>query len=168
MLINCNNKGCMQQSNALLSSNGKDVVCQECGKDISGISTAMKRTLKSFGQVIRTEQRQAFMLACRACHANRQVVLDQNNKTICKQCHGPMTVHPAFRLAMENAGSKLEKVDTSEKVEEKKTPPKKGTVRRTKKTETAPEVDGTAVVVASKPKATKKTTRRKKTTKKAE
>lgn len=130
----------MKQSNALLNSDGTDVVCQECGKEISGVSEAMKRTLKSFGQVIRTEQRQAFMLACKACNANRQVVVDQNNKTLCKVCHGPMVVHAAFRLAMENAGNKLDRVDTSE----------------------TKEAD-------SKPKATKKkVTRKKKTTKKAE
>jgi len=134
----------MKQSNALLDKDGVDVVCQECGNGISGISEAMKRALKSFGQVVRSEQRQAFMLACKSCNANRQVVLDQNNNTLCKQCHNPLTVHPAFRLAMENAGNKLDRIDTSVK-----------------------EETATAAVVASKPKTIKKTTR-KKTTAKAE
>ena len=77
MLILCNNKGCMQQSNALLEEKNMEVVCQECGNEIAGISIAMKRTLKSFGQIVRSDQRKAFMLACKSCHANREIVLNE-------------------------------------------------------------------------------------------
>lgn len=120
----------MQQSNALLDEEAGNVVCQECGDPIDNISEAMKRTLKSFGQIVRSEQRKAFMLACKSCHANREVVLNQDNETICKQCHQPLTIHPAFKLAMEAAGTKFEKIDTTKKKVSKKTTKKKATRKK--------------------------------------
>lgn len=111
MLVTCNNKGCLKSSNALFDTNSGEVICQECNRPVTNVTESMKRTLKSFGQIVRAE-RKAFMLACRACRANREVVLDQNNNTICKICHGPIVVHAAFKLAMqENQG--MERVDTS-------------------------------------------------------
>ena len=112
MLITCTNKGCLQASNALLNEATQDIICGECGGVISNVSDAMKRAMKSFGQIVRSE-RKAFMLACGACKANREVVLDQNNDTLCKTCHEPITIHAAFKIAMEEAGG-LEKVDTTQ------------------------------------------------------
>lgn len=123
MLVNCNNKGCMQASNALLDVDSMEVICQECGKPITNLAETMKRALKSFGQIVRTE-RKAFMLACNACKANREVVMTQDNKTICKTCHEPIEIHASFKLAMEEAGG-LEKVDTSKSKPKKKKVTKK-------------------------------------------
>lgn len=117
MLITCNNKGCFKSSNALLNEETKEVVCGICGKPIANISEAMRRTLKSFGQIVRLE-RKAFMLACKKCNANREVVLTQDNKTVCKTCHNPINVHPAFKLAMEEAGG-LDKISVDAATEEK-------------------------------------------------
>lgn len=111
MLINCTNQGCIKTSNALLNPDTLDVICQECNGIIDNISDAMKRTLKSFGQVIKGNKK-AFMLACVGCRANREVVMDQDNKTICKICYEPITIHVAFKMAMEEAGG-LEKIDTT-------------------------------------------------------
>ena len=119
MLIPCNNKGCLKSSNALLNLETLEVICQECGKPIMGISDSMKRVLKSFSQVIRTNEKKAFMLLCKSCNANREVVLDQNNKTICKLCFAPITVQPSFKLAMQEAGAKLNKINTNESKETK-------------------------------------------------
>jgi len=135
-LIACTNKGCMKTSNALFDEGTKEVICQECGQPIANVSEAMKRVLKSSGQVVRSNERKAFLLHCRACRANREVVLDQNNDTICKVCFGPIAITPSFKLAMEEAGSGFERVDTSEaktatKVATKKTT-KKGKVKRKK------------------------------------
>jgi len=128
MLVTCNNKGCLKGSNALLDESTGEVICQECGLPITNLAEHMKRALKSFGQIVRTE-RKAFMLACHACKANREVVLDQNNKTICKTCHGPIEIHASFKLAMEEAGG-LERIDTTEV---KKTTKKKVTRKKAKK-----------------------------------
>jgi ribosomal protein L34E len=127
MLINCNNKGCMKSSNALLDEETLEVICQECGKPIYGIAEAMKRTLKSFGQVVRTNERKAFTLACRNCRANREVVLDQDGNTICKVCHNEISVTAAFKMAMEATGTKLEKITVDRDVESTK---KKDTKRK--------------------------------------
>ena len=125
MLILCDNKNCHKSSNALLNPETLEVICQECGKPIENVSDAMKRTLKSFGQIIRVSKK-AFMLACPQCKANREVVLDQDNNTICKNCHSPLKIHPAFKIAMEEAGG-------LDKVEVDKTPKKKKKVTRKKK-----------------------------------
>lgn len=119
----------MKTSNALLEPESLNVVCQECDGTIDNISDAMKRTLKSFGQVIKGNK-QAFMLSCTPCRANREVVMDQNNNTVCKTCHEPITIHAAFKMAMEEAGG-LEKIDTSK--ETKKTTKAKKKVTRKKK-----------------------------------
>jgi hypothetical protein len=120
MLISCSNKGCLKSSTALLNLETMEVICQECGKPIVNVSDAMKRTLKSFGQVVRSNAKKAFMILCRSCNANRQLVLDENDDTICKTCHNPVEVHAAFRLAMEEAGEKLEKITVSQNPPEKK------------------------------------------------
>lgn len=123
MLISCTNKGCMKTSNALLIPETLEVICQECGDSIANVSDAMKRTLKSFGQVVKGDKR-SFMLACTACRANREVVMDQDNNTICKICHDPITIHAAFKLAMEEAGG-LERIDTTKKTTKAKKKVKK-------------------------------------------
>jgi len=129
MLVTCNIKGCLQASNALLDESKDEVICQECGQPITNIADTMKRALKSFGQIVRSE-RKAFMLACNACKANREVVMDQNKKTVCKTCHEPIQIHASFKMAMEEAGG-LETIDTSE-VKKKKTTKKKVTGKKAK------------------------------------
>lgn len=126
MLLSCNNEGCFKQSNALLNTETLEVICQECGKPISNISESMKRVLKSSGQIIR-QSKQAFMLACHSCKANREVVLNEDNETVCGICHNPIKVHDSFRLAMEEAGgmrkitTKKAKKKTKRKSSRKKT-----------------------------------------------
>jgi RNase P subunit RPR2 len=120
MLISCSNKGCLKSSTALLKLDTMEVICQECGKPIAGISDAMKRTLKSFGQIVRSSEKKAFMMLCRSCNANRQLLLDENGNTICKTCHNPIVVQASFRLAMEEAGQKIERLIVSQNPPEKK------------------------------------------------
>lgn len=112
MLITCTNKGCLKTSNALLDEETSEVVCQECGQPIENIAESMRRTLKSFGQVVRTNERKAFTMACRACRANREVALNEDNETVCKICHEPITITPTFKMAMEATGTKLARIET--------------------------------------------------------
>lgn len=111
MLITCNNKGCLKGSNALLDTKTNEVMCQECNRPITNISDAMKRSLKSFGQIVRTSAKKAFMVHCRKCNANREIVLNKNNATVCKDCHSAVVVHAAFRQALKEANQKLEQVE---------------------------------------------------------
>jgi len=110
MLITCSNKGCLKSSTVLLNLATMEVICQECGKPILGVSDAMKRVLKSVGQVVRSNVKKAFTIHCRNCNANRELVLTQTNDTVCKVCHKPVVIHASFRIAMEEAGEKLEKI----------------------------------------------------------
>lgn len=114
MLILCTNKGCLKLTNALLDTSTDEVICQECGKPIGNVTDAMRRTLKSFGQLCRNNQKKAFMLACPMCKANREIILDENNDTVCKVCHAHITVTATFKLAMESTGVKLEKINIKE------------------------------------------------------
>ena len=106
MLILCTNRGCIKHSNALLDTKTMDIICQECGKPIDNISESMKRTLKSFGRVIK-EEKKAFSMGCRSCNANREIVFDENKNTICAICKGPVGVHAAMKAAMEEAGVRV-------------------------------------------------------------
>lgn len=114
MLLTCNNKGCLKSSEAALDLQSYDVICRECGKSISNISESMKRALKSFGQILRTDNRKAFMMGCKSCNANREVVLDDKNNTICKICSSEIKVQPAMRQALIAMGHKVDK-DSDEK-----------------------------------------------------
>ena len=106
-LINCNNKGCLKASNALLNTKTMEVICTECGKAISNIAEPMKRMLKSFGQILRTDEKKAFMMACTACSANREVVLDKKNNTVCKVCGSAIKVHAAMKQAIMEISKKV-------------------------------------------------------------
>lgn len=118
MLLQCNNRGCFKSSEAKLDVETQEVICQECGKVIDNISDSMKRALKSFGQIVRSNERKGFVMACTKCRANRELALNEDNETVCKICHEPIAVTPSFRLAMEESGTKLERLITKEKEKE--------------------------------------------------
>jgi hypothetical protein len=126
MLLNCNNKGCHKNVEALYDEKTHEVVCPECHQVITGISESMKRTLKSFGQIVRDEEKKAFMMACKSCNANRQVVLNENDETVCNICGEKINVHPSMREAILAVG---ERVKSEPKPVSK---PKKGRPKKTK------------------------------------
>jgi ribosomal protein S27E len=101
MLLVCTNKGCLKSGEHKLDKETNEVICEYCGKVVVNITEMMKKTLKSSGQVINTNMKKAFMMACRACNANREVVLEPStNKTICKVCGAEIKVHAAMKQAM--------------------------------------------------------------------
>lgn len=109
MLIMCDNKNCMKSNDAKLNSETLEVICQECKRPIRNVSDTMKRVLKSSGQIVRDEQIKAFMMGCKSCNANRQVVLDDKDNTVCSVCMKPINVHPAMRQAIVETGVRLAK-----------------------------------------------------------
>ena len=141
MLLTCDNKGCLSQTAAELDVETLEVICLECEKPINSIAEPMKRVLKSYGQIVRHQSKQAFTIACMSCYANREVVIDGKGDTVCAICKKHITVHAAMKLAMEATNTKLRKLTVEEEtvkqkesvgtVEEVK--PKKNT-RRKKKT----------------------------------
>ena len=115
----------MQSSNALLDVDTMEVICQECGNAITNVSLAMKRTLKGFGCIIRDNQNKAFMMACKECNANREVVLDQEDNTVCAICHNGINVHSAMKLAITQVGRRIEAQVEKKSVKKKKAGRKK-------------------------------------------
>ncbi len=109
----------MANTDAKLNTETLEVICQKCEKPIQNISESMKRVLKSQGQVIRHEVKKAFTIACMNCKANREVVLNVDNQTICSICHNTISLHSAMRLAMEESGVKLRKLDSGTEVKVK-------------------------------------------------
>ena len=100
MLIVCDNKGCMKTTEALLDVDKNEVICQECGQAITNISAIMKKTLKTTGNIVRSAHKKAFMMGCKQCQANREVVLDASTNTVCKMCGAEIKVHAAMKQAM--------------------------------------------------------------------
>jgi hypothetical protein len=125
MLIMCDNKGCMQSTNAKLKVDTLEVICQECKQPIRNVADTMKRVLKSEGQIVRDEERKAFTMGCKSCNANRQVVLDNDDNTVCNVCANVINVHPAMKQAIVEAGVRLAK-----QVAEKTTRPKIKTAKK--------------------------------------
>jgi uncharacterized protein YlbG (UPF0298 family) len=97
----------LKGTNALLDTKTNEVICQECNKPIDNISEPMKRSLKSFGQIVRVSAKKAFMVLCRQCNANREIVLNKNGTTTCKDCHSAVAVPAAFKQALKEADQKL-------------------------------------------------------------
>lgn len=127
MLLYCSNKSCGASTDAKLNVDTLEVICQECKRPITNIADTMKRVLKSSGQIIRDEQRKAFTMGCKNCAANRQVVLDKNDNTVCNICANVINVHPAMKQAVIEAGIRLEKQSKKEKTKTvKKSVKKKG------------------------------------------
>jgi hypothetical protein len=95
MLITCTTKGCLKQTEAKLDRDTKEVICEECGNAIQGVTPFMKKSLESVGQVLRHVARQAFMGACKQCNQNRQLYV-KDDKAYCKHCSSQVHVTPAF------------------------------------------------------------------------
>ena len=109
MLLNCTNKGCLQSGTHELNVKTNEVICEFCGKSVSNITEMMKKTLKSIKQVIDTRVRKAFMMACKNCNANREVILDSTNNTVCKVCGSEIKVHAAMKQALIELAKDVEK-----------------------------------------------------------
>ncbi|MFA5024030.1 MAG: hypothetical protein WC523_03700 [Patescibacteria group bacterium] len=80
----------------------------------------MKRVLKSSGQIVRANQKKAFMVFCKKCNANREIILDKNDDTLCKDCKSPVKIQAAFKLAMKETGIKLDRLEEDAQEEEEK------------------------------------------------
>lgn len=94
VLINCTTKGCLQQTEAKLNRETQEVICDQCGNPIN-VTTQMKRTLNSLGQVLRTKNVKAFQQYCPNCKTMRPLYVEKN-AAYCEVCASQVTVTPAF------------------------------------------------------------------------
>jgi len=95
MLITCTTKGCMATSEAKLDRDSGEVICEDCGNPIAGITPFMKKSLESVGQVLRSKAKQAFQAACKTCNQNRTLYVKED-KAYCKVCNTQVLVSAAF------------------------------------------------------------------------
>jgi len=90
-IINCDNKGCMKPQAAQLNVLSDEVICIECGKSITNISSFAKRQLKSMGQTTKNKKStETYSVKCQACEAIGMPVF-KNNQFICKSCQKEIT-----------------------------------------------------------------------------
>jgi hypothetical protein len=124
MLITCTTRGCLKQSEAKLIKDTGEVICEECGNAIEGITKYMKKTLESMGQVTRSVKKQAFQALCPNCHKNQSLVI-RDNKAYCKECDTQVMISSAFMQGLKLYADAQAKSDAAEAVEEAKAQPKK-------------------------------------------
>ena len=95
VLINCTTKGCLKQSEAKLDRDTNEVICDECGNSVVGISLIMKRSLNSIGQVVRHKKAKPFQQRCTACNTNRSLCVKED-RAYCEVCNTQIHITPAF------------------------------------------------------------------------
>lgn len=97
MLFECTE--CHKSVEGLLNTKTNDVICPECSGVISNISESMKRTLKSFGRIIRESSPRVFIQPCFECKADREVVLE-GDKVMCRVCKNEVKVRGDIKKEM--------------------------------------------------------------------
>jgi Zn finger protein HypA/HybF involved in hydrogenase expression len=83
-LINCDNKGCGKNTQAVISLEDNLVYCADCDKPITNITQFTKAQLKNLKQ-IRRPKKESFSVKCHSCgtEATPRIV---NDKLHCVKC----------------------------------------------------------------------------------
>jgi len=118
MIINCNTKGCMKTTEAKLDLTTNEVICEECGNPIGNLTEFLKRTLKSIGQVIKSEKKTAFQSMCINCKKNQPLKI-KGRTVFCTVCDHQVFVSDAFFSGLKNFLTSQDEDDVEEEVEEK-------------------------------------------------
>jgi ribosomal protein L34E len=105
-LINCDNKGCYKESEALLDKSTKNVHCNECGEVIKNITIFAKKQLESIGQVKRHNSNQAYALHCKNCN-KKAVPKLVDDKFCCSLCDCKIEVPAPFQKILRDNLSQL-------------------------------------------------------------
>lgn len=99
MLIACTTKGCLSTTEAKLDRETGEVICEDCGNPITGITPFMRKSLESIGQVVRSKSKQAFQVLCKQCNQNRSLYMKEE-KVYCKHCNTQILVSAAFMVGL--------------------------------------------------------------------
>ena len=69
MLVRCNPKCKMSDgmTDASLDLETNDAICNKCGETIDGVSSYLKNTMKQNKDVVRANNRKAFVFECKTC-----------------------------------------------------------------------------------------------------
>jgi ribosomal protein L34E len=87
----CNNKGCNKEQAPLLDVSTNEVLCSECDRPITTISSFAKNNLKSLGQTTdKAKVRQSFGVKCDSCNKEGQPIIEKDCLR-CTYCSKPLT-----------------------------------------------------------------------------
>lgn len=100
-LIFCNNKGCGEYQAPNLNVETNEVMCSNCGKPITSVTSFAKTQLKAMGQIVRTSKKQqAFAVECKECHNVGQpkiVKEDDQEILVCQKCGSPLLLSKPYK-----------------------------------------------------------------------
>jgi hypothetical protein len=80
---------------AKLNKSTNEVICESCGNAIENLTSYMKKTLASIGQVTSGVKKQAFQALCPNCK-RQQPLFMKDNHTYCQACNTQVVVSAAF------------------------------------------------------------------------
>jgi len=120
MIVICNPK-CKKSdgfTDASLDIDADDVICNECGEVLTGVSSYSKLSMKANGDIIRSKNRKAFMFPCQVCENNVEAQF-LNGVLVGKECVNnqigcKINVTKHMIVAIEETQKKLEKVEIDE------------------------------------------------------
>ena len=99
-MITCTNKGCYKAStSSLLDEKSNEVICSECGKPVA-VTDFMKNSMRSSGQVLKSQANSSFSVECQKCHKRGQPSLDAKDNAICYNCGSVMLVTHQFKVVL--------------------------------------------------------------------
>lgn len=100
----CQHKGCMKEQQPLLDLDTNDVLCGECGKPITTLTSFAKAQLKTLGQTTKRQKTQrAYSVKCGACQRENPPEL-ADDKLVCRHCSKELTgLSKPFELTVRHA-----------------------------------------------------------------
>lgn len=100
----CNNKGCGKEQEPLLNLDTNEVLCGECGKSISSLTSFAKATLKSMKQTTKNvKSQEPYSVKCSSCKREGQPNLSGAD-LVCKFCKTVLTgLSKPFELTVKHA-----------------------------------------------------------------
>lgn len=94
-LIYCDNKGCGKDQEPVLDVETGEVMCTECGKSIKNVTEFTKKTMRSLGQIKRSERKQqAFSVKCTSCNKENPPKINEKNLIVCSFCNNELKQIP--------------------------------------------------------------------------
>jgi ribosomal protein L34E len=120
MIIRCNPK-CRKSdgfTDGSLDVDSDNVICNECGEVLEGVSSYAKLSMKTIGDIIRSKNRKAFMFPCLTCDNNVEAMFAEGVLVgkRCSQELGPCKLNVTEHMikAVEETQKILAKADEDE------------------------------------------------------
>lgn len=102
--IQCDNKGCCKQQEALLDTSTNEVICAMCDRPIKNVTEFTKRQMKQIGQILKeAKKQQPFSVKCNNCNKDGQPKLSQDDKAFCAFCQKEISLSKPFLMVLKKA-----------------------------------------------------------------